>query len=72
MADEEVERTRKNLKETSFLNDTPSSSAESFVVLDYSSDDEIFSNNGVEDDTEVDNTRVNKSEEEAEERNQEE
>ena len=54
VADEEVERTRKILNETSFLANTPSTSAESFEILDYSDDDDIFSNNGIEDDTEAD------------------
>ena len=69
MADEEVERTRKILNETSFLANTPSTLAESFDVLDYSSDDndDDFSNNGVQDDTEADNNEVNKTEEQEEE-----
>ena len=67
VADEEVERTRKILNETSFLANTPSTSAESFDVLDYSSDDDDFSNNGVQDDTEVDSSSVNKTEKEEEE-----
>ena len=67
VADEEVERTRKILNETSFLANTPSTSAESFDVLDYSSDDDDFSNNGVQDDTEADNSKVNKTEEQDEE-----
>ena len=69
VADEEVERTRKILNETSFLANTPSTSAESFDVLDYSSDDDDddFSNNGVRDDTEADTSKVNKTEEQEEE-----
>ena len=65
VADEEVERTRKILNETSFLANTPSTSAESFDVLDYSSDDDDFTNNGVQDDTEADN--INKTEKDDEE-----
>ena len=71
VADEEVERTRKILNETSFLANTPSTSAESFDVLDYSSDDD-FSNNGVEDDTEEDVNNVNKTEENNNEEEEEE
>ena len=69
VADEEVERTRKILNETSFLANTPSTSAESFDVLDYSSDDDddVFSNNGIQEDTEADVNKINKTEEQEEE-----
>ena len=68
VADEEVERTRKILNETSFLANTPSTSAESFEVLDYSDDDDdIFSNNGIQDDTEADVNKNRKTEEPEEE-----
>ena len=68
VADEEVERMRKILNETSFLANTPSTSAESFEVLDYSDDeDDIFSNNGIQDDTEADVNKNRKTEEQEEE-----
>ena len=71
VADEEVERTRKILNETSFLANIPSTSAESFEVLDYSDDDDAnFSNIGIQDDTEADANKNRKMEEEEEEENE--
>ena len=71
VADEEVERTRKILNETSFLANTPSTSSESFDVLDYSSDDDDFSNNGVVDDTEADAIKISKKENDKDEEEEE-
>ena len=71
MADEEVERTRKILNEASFLANTPSTSSESFDVIDYSSDDDDYSNNGLVDDTEADVNNISKKEDNKDEEEEE-
>ena len=71
VADEEVERTRKILNETSFLANTPSTSSESFDVLDYSSEDDDYSNSGVVDDTEADGNDISKKEDNKDEEEEE-